>query len=257
MERAASVDPGIFKAYDVRGLYPDQIDGDVAVQLGRAFIRVLAGLGGKPAAELRVGLGRDMRASAPELSARVREGVVAEGATVLDAGMVGTEMLYWLVGAHDLDGGLMCTASHNPKAYSGVKMVKEGAIALSGDAGIQDVRRAIEEGLGDPPGGGSVEEIDIYADAVRPLHLVVEGSHGMAGPMVGPLLARLGLHPVTAHWQADGDFPDEGPNPMLESNRTFILDKVRSEGAELGIAWDGDADRCFFIDDTARFVAGA
>src|SRR5213083_1222166 len=102
MERAASVDPGIFKAYDVRGLYPDQIDGDVAEQLGRAFIRVLAGQAG---AELRVGLGRDMRASAPELSARVREGVVAEGATVLDAGMVGTEMLYWLVGAHDLDGG--------------------------------------------------------------------------------------------------------------------------------------------------------
>ena len=268
MERAASVDPGIFKAYDVRGIYPDQIDADVAEQLGRAFIRVLAGLAGKPAGELRVGLGRDMRESAPELAARARDGAVAEGATVLDAGMVGTEMLYWLVGARDLDGGMMCTASHNPKAYTGVKMVKEGAIAFSGDAGIQDVRRAIEEGLGDAPGGGKVEEVDIYpdfheaalgfidADAVRPLRLVVDGSHGMAGPMVGPLLERLGLDPITAHWEADGAFPDEGPNPMLEVNSRSIVERVVAEGVDLGIAWDGDADRCFLIDDGGEFVAG-
>src|SRR5436190_3369659 len=160
MERAASVDPGIFKAYDVRGIYPDQIDADVAEQLGRAFVRVLAGLAGKPAGELRVGLGRDMRESAPELAARARDGAVAEGATVLDAGMVGTEMLYWLVGARELDGGMMCTASHNPKAYTGVKMVKEGAIALSGERGLQDIRRLIEDGLPEPPGGGSCESVD-------------------------------------------------------------------------------------------------
>src|ERR687889_966646 len=151
----------IFKAYDIRGLYGDEIDGDIAEQIGRAFVRVLASMHGKDAADLRVGLGRDMRLQAPEMAGRYRDGMVSEGAHVLDAGQVGTEMLYFLVGSQDLDGGLMCTASHNPKAYTGAKMVERGAIALSGDRGIQDIRRAIEEGLGDPPGGGSVEEVDI------------------------------------------------------------------------------------------------
>src|SRR5919204_437721 len=150
-----SIDPGIFKAYDVRGLYGEQIDGDVAEQIGRAFARVLAGLRGKPASALRIGLGRDMRLSAPELSARYRDGMVAEGAHVLDAGMVGTEMLYFLVGSRALDGGLMCTASHNPKAYTGAKLVREGALALSGDAGIQDVRRAVEEHWDRPANGAA------------------------------------------------------------------------------------------------------
>ena len=134
--------PEIFKAYDVRGLYGEQIDGDVAEGVGRAFARVLADLAGKPTGELRVGLGRDMRLTAPELAARYRDGLVAEGAHVLDAGMVGTEMLYYLVGSRDLDGGLMCTASHNPKAYTGAKLVERGAVALSGDSGIGEIARA-------------------------------------------------------------------------------------------------------------------
>jgi phosphomannomutase len=138
-----AVDPDIFKAYDIRGLYSQQIDGDIAEAIGRAFAHVLAGLAGKPVEQLRVGLGRDMRLTAPELSARYREGLLEEGVDVLDAGMVGTEMLYYLVGSRGLDGGAMCTASHNPKAWTGVKLVREGALALSGDAGIQDVRRMI------------------------------------------------------------------------------------------------------------------
>ena len=157
--------PEIFKAYDIRGLYGEQIDGAIAEQIGRAFARVLAGLQGKPVGELRVGLGRDMRLTAPELAGRYREGLLAEGVHVLDAGQVGTEMLYYLVGSRALDGGLMCTASHNPKAYTGVKLVREGALALSGDSGIQDIRRLIEGGLdgnGSPPAPrGSVEEVDI------------------------------------------------------------------------------------------------
>src|SRR3954451_5537605 len=124
-----SVSPGIFKAYDVRGIYGEEIDGDVAEAIGRAFARVISDLGGKPVGDLRLGLGRDMRLTAPELAARYREGMVAEGAHVLDAGMVGTEMLYFLVGSRDLDGGLMCTASHNPKAYTGAKLVERGALA--------------------------------------------------------------------------------------------------------------------------------
>ncbi|MGI9098833.1 MAG: phosphomannomutase/phosphoglucomutase [Solirubrobacteraceae bacterium] len=258
----------IFKAYDVRGLYGEQIDGDVAEAVGRAFALVLADLAGKPASELQIGLGRDMRLTAPELAARYRDGMVAEGATVLDAGQVGSEMLYYLVGVRGLDGGLMCTASHNPKAYTGAKLVKEGAIALSGDAGIQDVRRRIEAGLGEPPGGGSVEEVDVYDDFqeaalrfiepgnVKPLRVVVDGGNGMAGPMVGPLLERLGLDLVTAYWEPDGEFPDHEPNPLLPENREFVMRKVVEEGADLGIAWDGDADRCFFIDDTGAFVDG-
>jgi phosphomannomutase len=261
----------IFKAYDVRGLYGEQIDGDVAEAVGRAFALVLADLANKPAGELRIGLGRDMRLTAPELAARYRDGMVAEGATVLDAGQVGSEMLYYLVGARDLDGGLMCTASHNPKAYTGAKLVKQGAIALSGDAGIQDVRRRIEAGLPenpDPPTRGSVEEVDVYDDfqqaalkfidpeRVKPLRVVVDGGNGMAGPMIGPLLERLGLDLVTAYWEPDGEFPDHEPNPLLPENREFIMRKVVEEGADLGIAWDGDADRCFFIDDTGAFVDG-
>ena len=258
----------IFKAYDVRGLYGEQIDGDLAEQLGRGFARVIAELSGQRAGDLALGLGRDMRLSAPEMAARYREGMLAEGVHVLDAGQVGTEMLYYLVGSRGLDGGLMCTASHNPKPYTGAKMIERGSIALSGDRGIQDIRRALETGLPDPPGGGSCEKVDIYPEfqesalefidprRVRSMKVVCDGGNGMAGPMVGPVLERLGLELVATYWTPDGDFPDHEPNPLLEENRRFIVEKVVESGAELGIAWDGDADRCFFIDDIGQFVAG-
>src|ERR1700712_3214685 len=145
-----SVPAEIFKAYDIRGIHGEQLGPDAAELIGRAFARVIGELEGKPTTELRLGLGRDMRLTAPEMAARYRDGMVAEGATVLDAGQVGTEMLYFLVGSRELDGGLMCTASHNPKAYTGAKLVKKGSIALSGDEGIQDIRRMIEDGLGEP-----------------------------------------------------------------------------------------------------------
>jgi phosphomannomutase len=268
-----STPPEIFKAYDIRGLYGGQIDGDVAEQIGRAFARVLAGLAGKPVSELRIALGRDMRLTAPELSARYREGLLREGAHVIDAGQVGSEMLYFLVGSRALDGGLMCTASHNPAAYTGAKLVREGALALSGDTGIQEIRRTIDAGLDvktddDARACGQSEEIDIYEefqqaalrfidpDAIRPLKVVVDGGNGMAGPMVGPLLKRLGLDLIETYWTPDGAFPDHEPNPLLPENRRFIIEKVLETGADLGIAWDGDADRCFFIDDTGAFVDG-
>jgi phosphomannomutase len=258
----------IFKAYDVRGLYGSEIDGDTAEAIGRALARVLAGFSGKPTAALRVGLGRDMRLAAPELAARYRDGLMSEGAHVIDAGMVGTEMLYWLVGSRALDGGLMCTASHNPKAYTGAKIVERGSVPLSGDRGLQDIRALIEDGLPEAPGGGSFEELDIYAafqatalamidaDAIRPLKVVLDGGNGMAGPMVGPILEQLPLELVPTYWVPDGEFPDHEPNPLLPENREFIIRRVREEGADLGIAWDGDADRCFFIDGDGGFVPG-
>jgi phosphomannomutase len=260
--------PGIFKAYDIRGLYPDEIDLEGAVAIGRAFARVIGDLEGKPTSELRLGLAHDMRLSAPELAASYRDGMCSEGATVFDAGRIATEMLYFLVGSRDLDGGLMCTASHNPKAYTGAKLVKRGAIALSGDAGIGDVRARIEAGLGEPAGDGKVEEVDIAPefhraamtfidpDVVERLRVVVDGGNGMAGPMVGPLLERLGLELVEAYWEPDGNFPDHEPNPLLPENREFIMEEVVKRGANLGIAWDGDADRCFFIDEKGAFVDG-
>jgi phosphomannomutase len=281
--------PDIFKAYDIRGLYPEQIDSELAERIGHAFAVVLSSLSGKSIADLRIGLGRDMRLSASELAARYAAGLLRAGATVSDIGEVGTEMLYYLVGSRGLDGGLMCTASHNPKAYTGAKLVREGALALSGDTGIAEIQRVVEEASrngggvlartsaasGDDGGAGrgTLTELDIYeefqaaalgfidADAVRermstPLKVVVDGGNGMAGPMVGPLLEGLGLELVETYWAPDGNFPDHEPNPLLEENRRFIVEQVRAQGADLGIAWDGDADRCFFIDERGEFVAG-
>ncbi|MBV9193967.1 MAG: phosphomannomutase/phosphoglucomutase [Solirubrobacterales bacterium] len=265
---SAIANPEIFKAYDIRGEAGTEIDAAAAELIGRAFVRVIAELEEKPASELRLGLGRDMRLTAPEMAAEYRKGMCSEGATVLDAGEVGTEMLYYLVGARDLDGGLMCTASHNPKKYTGAKLVRRGAIALSGDAGIGEIRQRIEAGLGEAPGGGQAEDVDIWAgfhqfalkvidpEVVKPLKVVVDGGNGMAGPMVGPLLERLGLELIHTYWTPDGNFPDHEPNPLLPENREFIMRKVAEERADLGIAFDGDADRCFFIDDRGSFVDG-
>ena len=264
------VDPSIFKAYDVRGLYPDQMDERLAYRIGRGFARVLSDLQDVPVGTLRVGLGRDMRLTAPAMADAYARGISDEGADVIDVGMVGTEMLYWTVGSRRLDGGLMCTASHNPKAYTGAKLVRRGAIALSGDTGIGELRDIVSAGEpGDPvaePGTIEQEEIGdefrrsalgyIERERLRPMKVVLDGGNGMAGPMVGPLLDSFPIEQVRTYWEPDGEFPDHEPNPLLPENRQFIIDKVREQGAELGIAWDGDADRCFFIDDTGEFVAG-
>jgi phosphomannomutase len=272
--RAMSVPSGIFKAYDVRGIAGEEIDAAVAHRIGRAFARVIADLSGKDVTDVHVAVGRDMRLSAPELLRAYRDGIVLEGAAVTDIGQVGSEMLYWLVGTRGLDGGLMCTASHNPKAYTGAKLVEKGALALSGERGIGEIRdlaQSDETAPENPPKAdtpGLVLEEDVY-DAfqqsaiefidpakIRPLKVVVDGGNGMAGPMIGPILKHLGLDLVETYWTPDGNFPDHEPNPLLPENRQFIIDKVRETGADLGIAWDGDADRCFFIDDEGRFVDG-
>ena len=267
-EQRVLAPPEIFKAYDIRGIYGTEMDETTAHAVGRAFARVLGRLRDKPPEELRVGLGRDMRLSAPSMAEELRDGLIFEGVTAVDAGMIATEMLYELVGSRELDGGAMVTPSHNPKDYTGIKLVREGALALSGDTGIGDVRREIEAGLGPAPGGGSFEEVDIwdqYRDRalsfidpakVKPMQVVVDGSNGMAGPMVGPILEQLGLTVVPLYFEPNGEFPDHGPNPLLEENRRMIIERVREEGADLGIAWDGDADRCFFIDQEGTFCDG-
>jgi phosphomannomutase len=262
------LNPGIFKAYDIRGVYGEELDEGIAYDIGRSFVRVLAGLREIQARELRIGLGRDMRLTSPRMAAEVRDGMISEGAKVVDAGMVATEMLYHLVGSRDLDGGAMVTASHNPKKYTGVKLVREGALPLSGDAGIAEVRATIEEGLGDSPGGGQLEEVDIWEEyrahalgfidpaSIKPMKVVVDGGNGMGGPMIGPILEKLPLELEEMYFVPNGDFPDHEPNPLLEENRRLIIERVRSTGADLGIAWDGDADRCFFIDGSGEFCDG-
>jgi phosphomannomutase len=244
------------------------MDENTAQQIGRAFVLTLADLVRKDPHELRIGLGRDMRLSAPTMAAAYRDGMVSEGAHVIDAGQVATEMLYYLVGSRDLDGGAMCTASHNPKAYTGVKLVQQGALALSGEAGIGDIRGLVEAGMGTAPGGGSHEEIDLWDEyhqaalefidptRVKPMRIVVDGGNGMAGPMVGPILKKLGMDLVELYFEPNGEFPDHEPNPLLEENRQLIIETVKKEGADLGIAWDGDSDRCFFIDGDGRFCDG-
>lgn len=264
-----SVPDEIFKAYDIRGIAGEQINADVAYKIGRAFALVISNFSGKPTDQVEVAVGRDMRLSAPDLLAAYRNGILDQGANVLDIGEVGTEMLYWVVGSQNLDGGLMCTASHNPKAYTGAKLVEKGALALSGDRGINDIQVLVQGELEKlPETRGRLRTDDVYdefqaaaksfidPDQVGPLKVVVDGGNGMAGPMVGPLLRKLNLEVIEAYWTPDGNFPDHEPNPLLPENREFIMNKVVEEQADLGIAWDGDADRCFFIDDTGRFVDG-
>jgi phosphomannomutase len=264
------VDSSIFKAYDVRGTYPDQMDEALAYRIGRAFPRVLAELQGTPPGEQTIAVGHDMRLSAPSMAAEYARGIADAGADVIDIGMVGTEMLYWTVGSRDLDGGLMCTASHNPKGYTGAKLVKRGALALSGESGIGELRELVADGEPGEPAAerGELTTEDVgepfrrdalgYIDpeAIRPQKVMLDGGNGMAGPMVGPILDRFPLDQEPAYWEPNGEFPGHEPNPLLEENRRFIVDKVRETGADLGIAWDGDADRCFFIDDTGHFVDG-
>ena len=269
--------PEIFKAYDIRGLYGEQIDGDVAEPIGRAFARVLGELAGKPTARAAR---RPRPRHAPERARAGRRATAracsAEGAHVLDAGQVGTEMLYYLVGSRELDGGLMCTASHNPKAYTGAKLVREGAIALSGDAGIQDIRalgRSRRRRRRDAGRAARVEAGRVYEEfqrrgaalhrprrgalGARPLKVVVDGGNGMAGPMVGPLLESLGLELIETYWTPDGNFPDHEPNPLLPGEpRADHRARCARAAPTSGIAWDGDADRCFFIDETGEFVDG-
>ena len=264
-----AIDPGIFKAYDIRGLYPQEIDVNVAHRLGRAFARVLGDLHGRPPAELRVAIGHDMRPHSDSLSQSFAAGLVDEGCAVLDIGLVGTEMVYFAVGSREMDGGVSVTASHNPKEWAGFKLLREGAIALSGDRGIQDVRRVAEAGDFPPAtDGGLIEHEDVYEQfqrhvlgfvdpqVIRPMSVVLDGGNGMAGPMIGPLIDGFGISGERLYFEPDGEFPGHEPNPLLPENRKLIMDTVLERGAVLGIAWDGDADRCFFIDDTGEFVPG-
>jgi phosphomannomutase len=254
------LDRKVFKAYDVRGIYPGELDEVGAEAIGRAYVEHFE--------PKRIAVGRDMRLSSPAMQQAVMRGAADAGAEVFDLGLVGTEMVYFAVGSLELEGGIMVTASHNPKQYTGMKLVRRGALPVGGDSGLLDLRDLIEAGKWRAADPGEVRELDIWpsyvdrvlsfvdVDAINPLKVVIDAANGMAGTMLPPVLERLPVEATRCYFEPDGSFPNHEPNPLLPENREFIVRKTLEEGADLGIAFDGDADRCFFVDDTGEFVPG-
>ncbi len=250
----------------MRGIYPDELDEAGAEAIGRAYVEHFE--------PKRIAVGRDMRLSSPSMQEAVMRGAAAAGADVLDLGLVGTEMVYFAVGSLGLEGGIMVTASHNPKQYTGLKLVRRGALPVGGESGLLDVRdRTVSDS--DTAGvrhltrpEGTIEAHDIWpayvervlsfvdVSAIKPLKVVIDAANGMAGTMLPPVLERLPVEAVRCYFEPDGTFPNHEPNPLLPENREFIVRKTLEEGADLGVAFDGDADRCFFVDDTGEFVPG-
>jgi phosphomannomutase len=256
------LDPKVFKAYDVRGIYPSELDEEGAYAIGRAFAEHF-----RPE---RIAVGRDMRLSGPTMSQAVIRGAAERGVDVLDLGLVGTEMVYFAVGELGLEGGIAVTASHNPKDYTGMKIVRQGALPVGGESGLLDLRDLAMSGFAMPEGQspGHVENYDVWPAFVErvlsfidvsetaPLRVVVDAANGMAGAMLPPVLERLPIETVRCFFEPDGSFPNHEPNPLLPENREFIVAKTLEEKADFGVAFDGDADRCFFVDDTGEFVPG-
>jgi phosphomannomutase len=257
------LDPKVFKAYDVRGVYPQDIDEEGAYAIGRAYAEHFE--------PRRIAVGRDMRLAAPAIAKATIDGAADAGAEVLDLGLVGTEMVYFAVGDQGLDGGIMVTASHNPKEWIGMKIVRRGALPVGGESGLLELRdramRGFDRSEGQTP--AQVSKVDVWpafvdgvlgfvdVEEILPLRIVIDAANGMAGAMLPPVLERLPkIDAVRCYFEPDGTFPHHEPNPLLPENREFIVSKTLEERAALGVAFDGDADRCFFVDDTGEFVPG-
>ena len=257
-----SINSAIFKAYDVRGLYPQEINEDAARLIGRGFVSYL---GAK-----RIAVSRDMRLSSPSIAAAFIEGATEQGADVVDYGMMGTDMMYFAVARDGHDGGVQITASHNPKEYNGIKMVRKEAFPLSGEAGIGDIRDMIASGKLPAPAAtrGTVTTANVVEDYVKhvmsfidpakikPFNVVLDAGNGMAGAVAPKLFAQLPCKVTTMCFEVDGTFPNHEANPLIEENRRDIVERVVRDKADIGIAWDGDADRVFFIDGSGEFIAG-
>src|SRR5438874_587514 len=254
--------PDIFKAYDVRAIYPDEVNEDNARAIGAAFVAYLNAH--------RIAIGRDMRLSSPSLAAAFVDGATSQGADVVDYGMIPTDMLYFAVARDKHDGGVQITASHNPKQYNGMKMVRRQAFPLSGEEGLKEIREMIAGGTLPPAAGarGQVTAqnvLDVYVDhvmsfidpaVIKPFNVVLDAGSGMGGLVAPKLFERLPCRTTRLCFEIDGRFPNHEANPLIEENRRDIVERVVAEKADVGIAWDGDADRCFFIDGTGAFISG-
>ena len=258
----AVLDPKVFKAYDVRGIYATELDEEGAYAVGRAFVEQFE--------PRKIAVGHDMRVSSPAMAAALTDGAADAGADVLQLGLVGTEMVYFAVGELELDGGVAVTASHNPKEYTGMKIVRGGALPVGGESGLLEIRdRALEvAGRLQAETRGNIEAYDVWPEyvervlsfvelqAIKPLRVVIDAANGMAGAMLPPVLERLPVDAVRCFFEPDGTFPNHEPNPLLPENREFIVAKTLAEHADFGVAFDGDGDRCFFVDDAGEFVPG-
>jgi len=257
-----AINPDIFKAYDVRGTYPDQVNEEAARAIGAAFVTYLKAK--------RIAVGRDMRLSSPSVAQAFIDGATSQGCDVVDYGMISTDMLYFAVAKDGHDGGVMVTASHNPKQYNGMKMVRREAFPLSGEEGISDIREMIKAGTIPPPAAvrGSVSQantLDAYIDHVmgfidasliKPFNVVLDAGSGMGGLVAPRLFEQLACKTTRLCFEIDGRFPNHEANPLIDENRIDITERVIAEKADIGIAWDGDADRCFFIDGSGEFISG-
>jgi len=251
-----------FKAYDIRGRVPDELNEDVAYRLGRAFARAVG--------EGAVVVGYDIRRDSPAFAEAVARGLCDEGRDVIDIGLCGTEEVYFQTFHRKVAGGVMVTASHNPIDYNGMKLVREGARPISGDTGLRDIERMVEENdfgpvasqkgrvLSEHDKSAYIEHLLGYVDTAsfRSLKIVVNAGNGGAGKIVDLLEAHLPLEFVRINHEPDGSFPNGIPNPLLPENRSATADAVRRHGADFGIAWDGDFDRCFLFDAEGEFIEG-
>ncbi len=255
-----NVDPKIFKAYDIRGIYPSELNEEIAYAVGQAFVTFLG--------TDTVVVGRDMRTSGPQIFAAVTDGIRAQGADVINIGMVSTDQYYYACGKYNLPG-MMVTASHNPKAYNGFKMVRRMPYLLSGDAGIQDLRKLVQAGQFEPAGRrGDMREVDLMDEfiatllklvdvsALKPLHVVVDTGNGVVGPALAKLYERLPVNLTPMYFEPDGNLPNHGLDPLQPENRAELQARVLAEGADIGFAFDGDGDRFFVIDDRGEFIPG-
>ncbi len=250
-----------FKAYDVRGRVPDQLNEDIARRIGRAFADVV-----KPS---QVVVGHDIRLSSESIKGALTEGLLEQGVDVYDIGLCGTEEIYFATSHAGMDGGIAVTASHNPKDYNGMKFVREESRPISGDTGLFDIKRLAEEDSFEPAArrgqlhsldtsAAYVEHLLSYVDveALKPLKIVTDAGNGGAGRVIDLLEPHLPFEFIKLHHEPDGNFPNGVPNPLLPENRTAAIAAVREHGADLGLGWDGDFDRCFFFDASGEFIEG-